>query len=97
MTFGPGKRGEKYGAAHIAERKRRAAAHEPWHPCTICGRPLGAMGPHLHLDHTADGLAYRGFAHRACNVSDGARRGAAKVNAKRDRKRPKPPFQRPAW
>ena len=90
--FTPGRgRGAKYGTDHQAERRRLAALHQPWHPCTICRRPLGPMGPQLHLDHTPDGRAYRGFAHAACNVRDGAQRGARIANGRRNRATVKKP------
>jgi hypothetical protein len=45
-------------------------------PCPLCGRVM-LPGQQLDLDHTADGLAYRGMAHASCNRREGARRGAA--------------------
>jgi hypothetical protein len=47
------------------------------------------MSPRLHLDHAEDGT-YLGFAHARCNMSAGARKGAAIVNAQRG-------FKRPVW
>jgi hypothetical protein len=67
-----------YGAEHQRERRRRAKLHSPDHPCTRCAQPLGPMGPQLHLDHDDhDRRRYLGFAHRACNLRAGARKGRA--------------------
>lgn len=106
MTFASGKgRGAKYGAAHIAERKRRAAAHHPSHPCTRCRKPLGPMSSRLHLDHCectggcgrCAGTGYLGFAHAGCNVSAGASKGARTVNAQRERATEQTTFIRRVW
>lgn len=67
-----------YGYAHAQARRQYAAAHDPAHPCTRCGRPLGPMGPHLHLDHNRDRTGYLGFAHGSCNRTAGAREGRAR-------------------
>lgn len=91
MSFARGKgRGSKYGAQHQAERRARAAGHQPTDPCVRCGHPLGPMGPHLHLDHAEHG-GYLGFSHggrcpicrKRCNVSAGASKGARTTNARR--------------
>lgn len=42
--------------------------------CIHCGQPMLA-GQELHLDHTVDGLGYRGMVHKFCNLSEGGRRG----------------------
>lgn len=103
MTWSNGKgRGTKYGSAHQAARKRYAAAHQPWHPCTRCGHPLGPMGSHLHLDHDEHG-GYRGFSHgtscptcgRKCNIRAGSQKGARIRNGVKPVARArKPPAQR---
>jgi hypothetical protein len=73
-----------YGAEHKQARKQAAAAHHPSDPCSRCGRPLGPMGPWLHLDHTADRTSYLGFSHGVpCNVTAGARAGRARQNVTR--------------
>jgi hypothetical protein len=51
-------------------------------PCHFCGE-LMQPGQELHLDHTADGTAYRGMVHAACNVKDGARRGYRRMLERR--------------
>lgn len=73
-------RSAAYGSAHAKARKAAAARHDPSHPCTRCGQPLGPMGPSLHLDHSADRRSYLGFAHARCNVRAGARAGRARQN-----------------
>lgn len=102
MAFNPGKgRSSKYGAAHQAERKRRAAKHQPTDPCARCGCPLGPMNPGLHLDHAETG-GYLGFSHghqcphcgRNCNIGAGARKGARIRNRK---PRPQPTFIPRLW
>jgi hypothetical protein len=40
-------------------------------------------GQELHLDHSPDGLGYRGMVHAFCNMSEGGRRGAATIHAAR--------------
>lgn len=73
-------RGQRYGAAHQAERRARAARHQPKDPCVRCGQPLGPIGPHLHLDHDeSDG--YLGFAHGRCNLTAGATKAHADQKA----------------
>lgn len=71
-------RSAEYGRAHTAARQHWAMNHHPAHPCSRCGKPLGPMGPDLHLDHTDDRSGYRGFAHARCNVEAGAREGRAR-------------------
>ena len=41
------------------------------------------MGPHLHLDHSADRTYYAGFAHARCNVGAAALVANARSKAKR--------------
>lgn len=76
-------RSSDYGAAHTKARKAWAAAHDPSHLCTRCRHPLGPMGPHLHLDHSADRTYYAGFAHARCNVGAAALVANARSKAKR--------------
>ena len=66
-----------YGSRHAAQRKAALSRYQPGDPCCLCGRPLGADTSRIHLDHNPHG-GYRGLAHAHCNVSDGARRGAAR-------------------
>lgn len=97
-------RGARYGAKHQAMRRALAAATTPASPCCRCGHPLGSQhrvdgrGRKVglwHLDHAEDGT-YLGFSHGErcrvcgvkCNVSAGARKGAATVNRRR-----RSPFQ----
>jgi hypothetical protein len=79
-------RNNRYGAAHQKARKQWAAQHQPSDPCTRCGHPLGPMGPHLHLDHAADGITYRGFSHGTrcpvCGLNCNIRAGALAANAR---------------
>lgn len=74
-----------YGPEHIKARKAAAAQHLPSDPCCRCGRPLGPMGPHLHLDHNRARTGYLGFAHATCNRKAGAQEGRARqtVTARR--------------
>lgn len=65
----------RYGRRHRAIRQ----AMLPFaigKPCPHCGEPMRADQA-LHLDHTADGRGYRGFAHKRCNEAEGGRRGRA--------------------
>lgn len=71
----------KYGSRHRAIK----AALTPFaygKPCLHCGQPM-LPGQELHLDHTPDGVAYRGMVHAFCNLSEGGRRGAAKRHGAR--------------
>ena len=66
----------KYDRRH--RRIRRAMLPFAYgQPCVHCGQPM-QVGQDLELDHTADGLGYRGMVHAFCNRSEGGRRGAAK-------------------
>ena len=76
-------RSADYGAAHTKARKAWAARHDPADLCTRCRHPLGPMGPHLHLDHSADRSYYAGFAHGRCNVSAAALVANARSKVKR--------------
>jgi hypothetical protein len=70
-----------YGTRH----KRVRAALMPFaygHPCQHCGQPM-LPEQELHLDHTPDGLGYRGMVHAFCNMSEGGRRGAARIHGAR--------------
>lgn len=71
----------KYGARH---RKVRAAMLPFAYgmACLHCGQPM-RPGQELHLDHSPDGLGYRGMVHAFCNMSEGGRRGAATTHAAR--------------
>lgn len=71
--------GGRYDYQHQQARRRAAAAHDPSHPCTRCGLPLGPMGRRLHYDHAEDG-SYLGFAHARCNIQAGAAKGNALAN-----------------
>lgn len=71
----------RYGTRHQQIR----AAMLPFaygQACLHCGQPM-LPGQELHLDHTPDGVAYRGMVHAFCNMSEGGRRGAAKRHAAR--------------
>jgi hypothetical protein len=72
-----------YGTEHAKARKALAALHDPTNPCCRCGRPLGPMGPWLHLDHNRTRDGYLGFAHGSCNRKAGAREGRARQDASR--------------
>lgn len=62
-----------YGAKHQRLRETTIADAIDT-PCHFCGEPM-LVGQPLHLDHTEDRSAYRGFAHAQCNRRDGALRG----------------------
>lgn len=87
-------RSNDYGAAHQKARKQWAAKHQPSHPCTRCGHPLGPMGPHLHLDHNTDRTGYLGFAHGVqcptCGKNCNVRAGSLTANARRKAKKAAP-------
>lgn len=51
-------------------------------PCHLCGEVMDDEKA-MHLDHDPDTLQYRGFAHASCNILDGARRGQARLRAKK--------------
>lgn len=73
----------RYGRTHMRIR----AALLPFAygtTCPHCGLPM-LHGEKLHLDHTADGSGYRGFAHALCNMREGGRRGRAKQLSNRRR------------
>lgn len=72
-----------YGTAHTAARRAWAARHQPTDLCVRCRRPLGPMGPHLHLDHNRTRTGYLGFAHAQCNRKAGSREGRARQGASR--------------
>lgn len=70
-----------YGWPH----QRRRAALLPaalGTPCHLCGEVMDDPNQ-MHLDHDPETLEYRGFAHAACNILDGARRGQARLRAKK--------------
>lgn len=64
-----------YGQQHRRARAYLAQRHSPTDPCTRCHKPLGPMGPWLHLDHNEARTAYLGFAHSTCNKRAGAKEG----------------------
>lgn len=66
------------GHEHRKARAEWALRHDPSHLCVRCQRPLGPMGPWLHLDHNRNRDGYLGFAHGRCNVQAGAREGRAR-------------------
>lgn len=72
----PTRHAQRYGTQHRQTRRAFAARHQPTDPCVRCHKPLGPIGPRLHLDHAEDG-SYLGFAHAGCNVKAGARKGHA--------------------
>lgn len=75
---------DMYGPSHATARKQWAARHDPADPCVRCRRPLGPMGPHLHLDHhDSDKSLYLGFSHRACNLRAAGQLGNARQRARR--------------
>ena len=84
-------RSADYGAAHTKARKMWAERHDPADLCTRCRHPLGPMGPHLHLDHSADRSYYAGFAHGSrcpyCGLNCNVRAGALTANARSKAKR----------
>jgi hypothetical protein len=74
-----------HGHEHAKARAAWASGHQPWHRCVRCGKPLGAMGPHLHLDHDdRDKSVYLGFSHAACNLAAAGRLGRARQKAARN-------------
>ena len=52
--------------------------------CARCGRPI-LPGQPVDLDHTDDGVGYRGWAHRRCNRQAGGRLGRARQRARVER------------
>lgn len=69
-----------YGYQH--EKLRRALLGEAYGQlCHFCNEPM-LPGQKLHLDHTPDRAAYRGFAHAECNQRDGGRRGGQRTRGK---------------
>jgi hypothetical protein len=71
----------KYGHMH---RRLRAALLQGAYgrPCIHCGHAM-LPGQRLHLDHTADGTAYRGIVHGWCNESEAGRRGSTTRRSRR--------------
>ena len=67
---------DKYGYEHQRIRKE-LLPHAYGKDCHLCGKVMKA-GDELDLDHTPDGLAYRGMAHAECNRRDGSRRSQTK-------------------
>lgn len=62
-----------YGSAH--QRLRRELLPSAYGtPCVLCGEVM-TEDQTLHLDHTVDRSAYRGFAHAKCNLREGSARG----------------------
>lgn len=86
-------RSQVHGADHAKARKLWAAQHQPTDLCYRCRKPLGLMGPWLHLDHDDhDKSVYRGFSHKACNL-----RAAGQLGRARQRGRGQPPPYRGWW
>src|SRR4051812_42234608 len=74
-----------YGREHQKVRAQwRMVVESGDADCCLCGLPIDPR-EQWHLDHTPDRDGYRGAAHALCNMIDGARRGAASTNAKRER------------
>jgi hypothetical protein len=75
-----------HGNAHAKARKRAFAQLPEWSACVRCGHPMWkwARDVHnksaLHFDHDDTNQTYLGFAHRACNLKAGARKGAQRAN-----------------
>lgn len=70
-----------YGKEHVTLRaKLLPLAYGT--PCALCGAVMNE-GDDLHLDHTEDRVSYRGMAHAACNVRDGASRGGQRARQAR--------------
>ena len=65
----------RYGYRH-AQIRKALLPDAYWSPCPHCGGTM-LPGQALDLDHTADGVGYRGMAHATCNRREGARRGNA--------------------
>jgi hypothetical protein len=65
-----------YGYQHQRRRQQAISRMTPGQPCTRCGAPIQPTD-NLHLDHTDDRRGYLGLAHARCNVTAGAKRGAA--------------------
>lgn len=70
-----------YGAAHRDARFAGLDAAVDT-ACVLCGGVMDDPA-RMHLDHTDDRSAYRGFAHDRCNWLDGARKGGAAFRARR--------------
>jgi hypothetical protein len=82
----------RYGWAHQQVRQQLLAEYSPTDPCrqVPClrpGQPLGPVTRRIHLGHDSTGTRYIGLVHDVCNTSDGARRGAIKVNTRRESRR----------
>lgn len=72
-------RSQVHGSSHAKARKAWAEQHDPADLCVRCRRPLGPMGPWLHLDHhDVDKTQYLGFSHRACNLTAAGELGRAR-------------------
>jgi hypothetical protein len=77
----PSSKQRGYGTAHLRERaKWKLVVDSGRASCCLCGDPI-EPGSKWHLDHTPDRSGYRGPAHAACNMRDGARRGRARQDA----------------
>jgi hypothetical protein len=73
-----------YGWPHRKLREALLARWRPGDPCARCGQPMlyrWIIGPDgkqvsaIDLGHTEDRTGYTGLEHRACNRTEGARRG----------------------
>lgn len=77
--------------AHKKARAAMVAAFQPGDPCCLCGHGMYGPTRNLHADHAPGTDRYRGLAHgltpcqdcgKRCNVSDGAKRGRARQDAR---------------
>lgn len=82
----------KYGRDHrrlrealIIELFEEAEATGEIPICIHCGYEMRS-DQSLDLDHTSDGLDYRGIVHSSCNRSEGAKRGNQMRNRKNTRR-----------
>jgi len=73
-----------YGSSHRKLREALLARWRPGDPCARCGQPMlyrwiiqpdGRRVSAIDLGHTTDRTGYTGLEHRACNRTEGARRG----------------------
>jgi hypothetical protein len=76
-------RGNRYGYEH--QRLRKAMLpYAVGSTCTRCAKPIEA-GQAIDLDHTDDGLGYKGWAHAVCNRKAGAHKRHVKHEPKHSR------------
>lgn len=86
-------RSRKYGRPHARDRQAWASRHSPTDLCGWCRRPLGPMGPKLHLAHDPSGTRIVGFWHARCNLQEAGKRARAMQEP------PDEPdeYRRPGW